>query len=50
LKKKWEDEAKRKREMEGKVNDKGSNKMAERVLLRVSQKLNGEMNTKNAFH
>ena len=41
LKKKWEEEAKRKRELEGKTNDKGSNKMAERVLLRVSQKLNG---------
>ena len=39
---KWE-KAKQKREMERK-NDKGSNKMAERVLLRVSQKLNG--NTK----
>ena len=42
LKLKWE-KAKQKREMERK-NDKGSNKMAERVLLRVSQKLNG--NTK----
>ena len=41
MKKKWEEEAKRKRELEGKTNDKGSNKMAERVLLRVSQKLNG---------
>jgi hypothetical protein len=41
LKAKWEAEAKRKREMEGRT-DRGSNKMAERVLLRVSQKLNGD--------
>ena len=42
LKAKWEAEAKKKRDQEGK-NDKGSNKMAERVLLRVSQKLNGKL-------
>ena len=37
LKAKWEAEAKKKRDQ----NDTGSNKMAERVLIRVSQKLNG---------
>ena len=42
LKAKWEAEAKKKRELEGRTGGGGGNKMAERVLLRVSQKLEGK--------
>ena len=42
MKAKWEAEAKKKRELEGRSGSGGRNKMAERVLLRVSQKLEGE--------
>ena len=50
LKAKWEAEAKKKRELEGRTGGGGGNKMAERVLLRVSQKLEGKREFLDSHH